>query len=222
MQIIPSILERDAGEFIKQIQRLTPYFNHFQIDIADGIFVPNKTIQIEELVAIFTDNRKLTTNNCFDFHLMVKDWQKEIKKIRQLAELAKINNILVHFSVLTDNRYLTTDSSTNIGLVINPSETVNDIKSKFNLNDFPIIQLMSVVPGFQGASFIPQTLNKIEQLRHENYRHKIYLDGGINQVTIPLIMKPQNKPDALCIGSFITKADNLAARIEYLRNIHLH
>jgi len=222
MQIIPSILEKDTAEFIKQIQKLTPYFHHFQIDIADGIFVPNKTIQIEEINRIFTDNRPLIADNCFDFHLMVKDWLKEIDQLKELKKLIKIKNVLIHFSVLADNRYLTTGNNTDISLVINPSETINEIKNKYNLNDFPVIQLMSVSPGFQGASFIPQTLNKVKQLRQNNYRNKIYLDGGINEKTIPLIIKPQTKPDGLCIGSYLTKTNNLAASIEYLRNNHLY
>ncbi len=77
---------------------------------------------------------------------------------------------------------------------------------------------MSIHPGPQGSPFIPQTLNKIDQLRQKNYRKKILLDGAVNQKTLPQILNKKNKPDVLCIGSFLTKAeDKLKERVEYLK-----
>ena len=49
MQICPSILEPTAESLFRTINRLSPFYKYFQIDIADGIFVPNKTVQIEEI-----------------------------------------------------------------------------------------------------------------------------------------------------------------------------
>jgi pentose-5-phosphate-3-epimerase len=75
---------------------------------------------------------------------------------------------------------------------------------------------MSVVPGFQGSKFLPETLDKIEELRHFGYQSDIYLDGGINVTTLPLIYKRNHRPDFLCIGSYLTKSMNIAKSVKDL------
>ena len=49
MDIYPSILETTIEDFVAQYNRVSPFFDHFQIDIADGQFVANRTIQIEDI-----------------------------------------------------------------------------------------------------------------------------------------------------------------------------
>ena len=77
---------------------------------------------------------------------------------------------------------------------------------------------MSVTPGVQGNPFLPKTLNKIEQLRDLGYRKKIFLDGAVNDKTIPIINKLKYKPDVICPGSFLTKAKDLEKNVKYLEN----
>ena len=60
---------------------------------------------------------------------------------------------------------------------------------------------MSVTPGAQGQKFIPETLNKIIAFKQNNPEHFIEVDGGINEKTLPALVK--TKVDALCIGSAI-------------------
>ena len=77
MQTVPSILEKNPQDLFYQINKLSPYFKRFQIDIADGILVPNKTVQIEEIMKHVTCNIKHLT---FDFHLMAKTTKPKLKK----------------------------------------------------------------------------------------------------------------------------------------------
>ena len=77
---------------------------------------------------------------------------------------------------------------------------------------------MSVNPGKQGSPFIPETLKKIEQLRLLGYRSKIFLDGGVNDQTLPLILNQKYLPDVLCPGSFLTRAKDLEKNIKFLKN----
>ena len=215
---MPTILENSIDGFINQINKLIPYFDYFQIDIADGKFVPNKTVSLEEITNLFSKNFKLKTSNCFDFHLMVEDYEKEIKEIIKLEKYVNIKNILVHSNAeyqIINTKY----PQLTFGLVINPSETIKTIIPNNKLNDLPAIQIMSVEPGFQGSPFIKETLNKVEQLRLANYRNKILIDGGVNKNTIPLIMDNKYRPDIMCVGSFITKCDDLADRVSYLKSL---
>jgi pentose-5-phosphate-3-epimerase len=93
-----------------------------------------------------------------------------------------------------------------IGLVLDPEDTISDLRLKYNLNSISCIQIMSVVPGFQGKPFIKEVLQKIEQLKSDNYRGEIFIDGGINEETLPLILEQKEHPDHLCVGSYLAKA----------------
>jgi pentose-5-phosphate-3-epimerase len=212
MKIIPTPLTTSIKEFQYSLEKLSPYYSHMQIDISDGKFVPNKSIQIEDINPLIS-NKHLT----FDFHLMVKDYEKEIKK------LISVNNVFIHFSTIDNLELRITNYGFPVGLVLNPEDSIEDLKSKFNLNEIPFIQIMGVHPGAQGNQFLPETLNKIEQLRDEHYRNNIYLDGGISEKTLPLILALKYQPDFLCVGSYLTKElDNKAGlneKIEFLNHL---
>lgn len=219
MQVIPSILENDINSFLTQLNRLAPYFNSFQIDIADGIYVPNKTVQIEDITKHLTYNMKHLT---FDIHLMVKDYETEIKKLEKLRNIVNINIIFIHYSLSPNIQLLTSNFPLlTFGLVLNPQDSLDELYKLDNFKTISCIQIMSVNPGFQGSEFIPETLKKIEQLRIHDYRNNIYLDGAINQSALPLINSLKYKPDFICPGSFLTKAKNLDERTKYLKNLEL-
>ena len=75
---------------------------------------------------------------------------------------------------------------------------------------------MSVTPGVQGNPFLPNTLKKIEQLRILGYRFKIFLDGAVNDKTLPFINEQKFKPDVICPGSYLTKTDQLQSHVDFL------
>ncbi len=221
MRTCPSILEYKAEDYLRQVERLSPYFQYFQIDIADGILVDNKTAPLDEIIdEIKKDGSRLDQKITFDFHLMVKDYETEIKKLEALKNVITIKNILVHFSVVNNFAFdVLSFSPFPVGIVLNPEEKVETLADKFSLQNIPFLQIMSVVPGAQGNSFISKTLNKIEQLRLLDYRKEVFLDGAVNDQTIPLINSLKFKPDFVCPGSYLTKSEGeeLKKRVEYLK-----
>ncbi len=230
MQTVPSILEKTPEDLFFQINRLSKYFPRFQIDIADGIFVPNKTVQIEEITRTIQQLNNETMKQCvFDFHLMVKDYEAEIKKIEKLKEIIKINYIFIHFSAIENSRSFDSPpirrvaqddrGGTTIGLTLNPEDQVDDLTSHYNLKQIPLIQIMSVTPGVQGNPFLPETLTKIEQLRILGYRKEIFLDGAVNEKTIPVILAKKYQPDFICPGSYLTKTKTLKENVKYLKGL---
>jgi len=218
MIIVPTILEKELDLFFFQIQKLSPYFNTFQIDIADNQFVPNRTITINEITRVIQNGRFPVDNkHYFDFHLMVNDVRQNLEDLRRLSELIKINHVLVHYPHFATDYEPFNEFS--VGLVLNTENSVFELKQMCNLNTIPVVQIMTVIPGFQGSPFIPEMLNKIEHLKQAGYRNKIYLDGGINEQTLPLISSLTNLPDVLCIGSFLTKittSENIKNRLQKL------
>ena len=217
MQICPSMPLPTMEALAANINKLSPFYKYFQIDIGDGIFVSNRTVQVDEIAKdykLFNNYRSLI----FDFHLMVSDFESDIKKLNQLKKLIKIKNIFIHFSAIRNWKLsgIRNLSSLPIGLTLNPEDQVDDLTSHYNLKQIPSIQIMSVVPGVQGNPFLPNTLKKIELLRLLGYRNKIFLDGAVNDKTLPIINKLKYKPDVICPGSFLTKAKDLEENVEYL------
>lgn len=100
MLIYPSILEQSADDLFDRLTALSPFFSHFQIDITDGIFVPGKTVQIEEIVENVAHYTLPVTRKTFEFHLMVNDYKLEIDKINQLVKFVKIDIVLIHLQSL--------------------------------------------------------------------------------------------------------------------------
>ena len=182
--------------FYRRLQQYITIFDYFQIDICDGIFVDNKTIQIEELDV---KGWRLEVGKSFELHLMVKTWQDEISKIDQLSQLINIKSILIHLQVFNP-KYQIPNTKYSFGLVLNPEDDVtNNIEL---IKQFPICQIMTTHPGRQGNPFLPETLNKIDQLRQLGYQGKILFDGAINDKTLPIIMARQFLPDTVCPGSY--------------------
>jgi pentose-5-phosphate-3-epimerase len=221
MQVIPALLTNSTKDLFQQIYKLLPYYKYHQIDIADEQFVPNKTVSIEEITAFIEKNNiKFDKEILFDFHLMVKDYEKELKKLKELSKLININKVFIHYKVLKEYKdVIKKHSEITIGIVIDPDDEIEKDSNNKELNLFSSIQIMSVNPGFQGSPFIKDSLKKIDYLRDNDYKGEIYIDGSVNDKTLQDIIYRKNTPDYLGIGSFLSKAPNIEDRVVFLNNI---
>lgn len=210
---MPAPLEETPEGLQTQLTNLTPYFKSFQIDIADGIFVPNETVQLEEVKAVVEGFPDIV----IDFHLMVEDWNHELDILETFYD-SNIRYVLIHSKTNPPVDVFTEQLSDHyrLGLVINPEEEIETIVQKYNLSHIPAIQIMTVVPGKQGQPFIEKSLNKIEQLRIAGYKSDIIIDGAVNDKTLPVILGKKFVPDYAGIGSFLTKTKDLDKAIETL------
>lgn len=216
MRVTPTILEKTPEELKNTLSRLSPYFNHFQLDIADGKLVPNKTVSLEEI----SQTVALPDDLFYDFHLMAVAYQQEVYKVSKLFENVKVDTIFVHTAVNPDIDELEIKYPHFVfGLAINPEENIGTIGQEYDLTNMRAVQIMSIHPGFQGKPFLPETLQKIEQLRNIGYKGLIYLDGSVNEKTIPTIISSKFWPDVLCPGSFLSRADNLEKNVSFLKKL---
>ena len=213
MNIAVSLYEKTAQDLINQINKLSPYFSSFQIDISDGIYAPNKTVQIEEIISNIYDLGSMIYDLTFDFHLMVNDYKTELKKIISLKDKINIGNILIHYSLKPHLQSLITNYKLPSGLVLNSQDQVENLVKDYDLQKIPIIQIMTVQTGAQGNPFLPENIKKIEQLKKVGFSGKIFLDGGINEKTLPIILSKKYQPDVLCVGSYLTKSSDLKSNI---------
>lgn len=219
MQILPSVLEKDRKGFLRQIKNLSHYFLTFQIDIADGKLSKNKTVQIEEITDTIRKEKLNIKHLVFDFHLMVYDYKKEVEKIKDLSKLVNIGTVLIHKEANPSISYLRSNNGFTTGLVLDVKDKVIDLGQKYEISHVPAIQIMTVNIGYQGTPFLANMLKKIDELRELNYDKQIYLDGGINNSTIPLILNRKFRPDSLCVGSFLAHGKNIKDRVNYLKSL---
>lgn len=218
MIVTPALLEQDVEKQKQELIGLSQYYSRFQIDIADNTLVPNTTTQVNELFQSSFFNTTLDTT--FDFHLMVSDPIEHIDTIKLLPK-KRVGIIFIHNSVLPDYSQLKTQYPLfRFGLVLNPEDNVETLEKEL-LIQLPSIQIMTIIPGFQGSSFIEETLIKIEQLRKSGFKREIAIDGSVNEKTIPIILSKEYKPDVFGIGSYLTKAprQELKKRVLYLSSI---
>lgn len=105
------------------------------------------------------------------------------------------------------------------GLVLNPETDVASLKPY--LKKIKQVLLMSVHPGFGGQKYIPETAEKIAQLKQltneAGVNIPIEVDGGINDKTAPLAA--QAGADILVCGSYIFKNGDIAGQIRKLEGI---
>jgi pentose-5-phosphate-3-epimerase len=218
MKVLPAILQPTIEEFHTQLNQLAPYFNHFSIDIQDGKFVPSKTISTSDILEYFKDHTELS-GSIFDFDLMTYQYEQALKDIMALSKIIRVGNVVVQ-KTLVSPQVILENNHLSIGLSLNSSDMVEGLATYGNLNKIPLIQIMTVAAGPQGQSFIAKMLNKIEQLRTLDYRNVIYIDGAVNDESLPLILEQKYKPDFACVGSFLSKAgQKLGERVKYLRAI---
>ena len=145
------------------------------LDVMDGRFVPNISFGIP----VISQVSKVAKKPC-DVHLMILEPERYVESFKK----AGADHISVHIEACPHlHRNIQQIKSLNMkaGVAVNPHTPIDTLKDI--LGDVDIVLLMSVNPGFGGQSFIPQTLNKIRELRKiiddNKLDVKIEIDGGV-------------------------------------------
>ena len=214
MLVSPSLLSADFGNLARDIDMINRSDAHYlHLDVMDGVFVPNISFGFPVMKHV----QKLCTKP-LDVHLMIVEPQKFVSEVRDCG--ADIMN--VHYEVCPHlNRVVQQikDAGMRAGVTLNPATPVcmlRDIVAELDL-----VLLMSVNPGFGGQKFIPQTLNKVRELRklivEAGSKAIIEVDGGVNAQTGAQLA--QAGADMVVAGNYVFKAHDPLAAISTLAQL---
>lgn len=195
-----SILDCDFNNLEREINKINlSNADLIHIDIMDGFFVSNNTIEKFDMGKLSKYSKKK-----FDVHLMVDNPEDHIEKyIKPLTEY-----ISIHIESKGDiSKSLNKIKNNNIkaGLAINPDTKISDLYQYIKLIDMVII--MSVYPGKGGQKFIENTFDRVKILRKSSNNIDISVDGGVSSLNSYNLIS--NGASTLVSGSFLMKSENI-------------
>ena len=211
IEIAPSILSANFANLMQDIDKIKDSGIHMlHVDVMDGHFVPNITFGPQ----MVSDLRKATSLK-LDCHLMIDNPDQFAPQFANAGG----DMIMVHleasahiYGVLQEIK----KAGAQAGLVLNPGTPVAAAKELLPLVDQVLV--MTVNPGFGGQKFIPQMVNKVQELAKLRdslgLSFNIEVDGGINDETIKDCAAAG--ANVFVAGSYVFGADNPVSRIEKL------
>jgi ribulose-phosphate 3-epimerase len=199
-----SILSADFGKLAEAVQLCERSgVERIHVDVMDGHFVPNITIGpvVTEAVRRYTKlpiATHLMIENPGDYIDAFADAGADIIVVhaecygarraacRGYGQYPKEIDVLDAQRALEDIRRIKAKGK-QAGFTLNPGTPVQCLLPLLGYVDN--ILVMSVNPGFSGQKFMSSALEKIAWLRAQGFKKDIVVDGGVNAVTAPEVVK---------------------------------
>ncbi len=210
--IAPSLLSANFLELQKDCDMLNnSVADWYHLDVMDGRFVPNISFGLPIIEQI----RKATSKVC-DVHVMILEPEKYAEAFKK----AGADVYTVHIEAcphLHRNLQQAKQLGMKAGVALNPHTPIHSIVDV--IQDIDVVCLMSVNPGFGGQQFIPQTLQRIVELKtlimQKNTKTLIQIDGGVTLQNAPQILAAG--AEVLVAGNTVFKSENPTQTIAPLK-----
>ncbi len=174
VRTVPAILTSDPIELGKMVLQAESFTDFVQLDIMDGRFVPSRSVSCEQVAALQTRLR-------WEAHLMVLHPETCLEEFRA----AGAEKIVFHYEATPSPDEvirMIKRAGLQAGLAINPETPVSVIDPL--AGELDSVLFLSVNPGYYGAKFIPEVLDKIRAFRRSHSRLETGIDGGIKENNI--------------------------------------
>lgn len=210
VKIAPSILAADMNNLERNIKEVSNAgADYIHIDVMDGKFVANET---DGLMMLKT--AKNATNTILDVHLMVENPLEYMKTFIEDADIITFHVEAVNKFQIEEIIKLLKAENKKIGIALKPKTPINEVIPF--LEKIDMVLIMTVEPGFGGQKLIPETVQKIKQLRKMKSDLDIEVDGGINLDTAKFVKEAG--ANILVAGTAIFKSKDKKKIIDELRN----
>src|SRR5262249_8538450 len=178
------------------------------VDVMDGHFVPNLSMG-----SVVVKGLRPVTRLPLEVHLMVEDPGRFLDGFVK----AGADTLIVHLEVHPDPRpilhHIRRGLGKKAGLAFNPDMPVARIEPFLEEADLALG--LTVVPGFGGQAYIPESTERMRELRELIARHnpacELEVDGGIDEKTIGLAAAAGANVFVSGTGVFGSKAGPAAA-----------
>lgn len=181
----PSILAADfaiLGEQIKAADEAGAEYIH--IDVMDGVFVPSISFGMPVIETI----RKVT-KKIFDVHLMIVEPERYVKEFAACGA----DSITFHLEATEDADEIIDQIRSlgcKVGMSIKPKTPVEVVRKY--LSKLDMLLVMTVEPGFGGQKYIPESTERIRQIRQmadeQGIDLDIQVDGGITKENVHVVL----------------------------------
>ena len=212
MLVAPSILSADFGNLEQEIMAFCDAgCDLVHVDVMDGHFVPNLTIE-----PVVAEHVSKASSKLLDIHLIVE------YNIFFVDIFAPLKPKYLSFHIESEkhpHRLIQKIRSLGISpaITLNPHTKVEDIE--YLLEDLDMVLLMSVNPGFGGQKFIPSVIEKAKKLKElinkKNPNCLIEVDGGVSDKNIKELKDAG--VDVVVAGSFVFGSGDYKKAIDSLK-----
>lgn len=215
IRISPSILNCDFSNLTGELDKISNA-DWAHVDVMDNHFVPNLTMGVPIVEAI-----SRVSPIPIDTHLMIEDpdrWapafvEAGAQSVTFHAEAAKAPLRLARELRAMGAR---------AGLAVKPATPIEPYLEI--LNEFDMILIMTVEPGFGGQSFIDTMMPKVARTREavntSGLDVWVQVDGGISRATIE--QAASAGADTFVAGSAVYSSPDTHAEIDALRELASH
>lgn len=217
-EVSGSILSVDKDNATSMFYDLeTSKINYFHIDVMDGKFVENNTIDLMKDYALTISH---ISNIGLDVHFMVEDVEMQMEDYLMLEP--KI--ITFHIEAVKDKERVKNliseikDNNVKVGIAVSPETNIEEIKEF--LPFIHMVLIMTVVPGKGGQKLIPETIQKVKELKkyidENNIDIDIEVDGGINLDNVEELKNAG--ANIIVVGSFLVSSENKKEIVDKIKN----
>lgn len=227
IEVIPAVMPESYDDLRRKVNQVKGAVQTVQIDVMDGVFVPEKTWP-------YKDGDEDTPEELIRTERFLPDWERVAYEVDLMVEEPEkvidtwlslgVRRVIVHVESTKElpaiiKKFEARDQSqwevlpVELGVALD-IETPNNAVLR-HMHDIDFVQCMGIDQiGYQGQPFDDRVLEKVRDLRWECPHLIISVDGGVSFESAPRLIKAGAQ--RLVSGSTIFNSNNVRVAVERL------